>query len=127
MSGYLDEARRIYDAAMNSTGPRVNFMQDLACAQFFALLQIAEVLGGDDKDVQDLAAAFVAGPGKLLKLPGESDLEPRTIGWLAYYSDRSGMALFFNEIDALRYAVDSSMSVTELKEGDVFDQLGRPR
>lgn len=42
MSEHLDEARRIYEAAMTSVGPRSNFVQDLACAQFLVLLHIAE-------------------------------------------------------------------------------------
>lgn len=62
--------------------------------------------------------------------PGIDDLmhdDPKTVCWLAYYSDFSGMSVFFNEIDALRCAVDSSMSVIELKEGDVMDQITAKR
>ena len=49
--------------------------------------------------------------------------EPKTVCWLAYHSDYSGMSVYFNEIDALRCAVGSSMSVIELKEGDVMEQI----
>lgn len=31
--------------------------------------------------------------------------------WAAYYSDRSGVAIFATEIEALRYAVTNSMQV----------------
>ena len=46
-----------------------------------------------------------------------------TICWLAYYSDWSGMAVFDNELDALRHAVGSSMEVIVLHAGDVRDQI----
>jgi len=36
--------------------------------------------------------------------------EPRGV-WVAYYSDRSELAIYATEIDALRRAVDSSMAV----------------
>lgn len=56
-------------------------------------------------------------------LHAQPDPEPKTICWLAYYSDYSGMSVFFNEIDALRCAVGSHMEVIELKEGDVMEQI----
>lgn len=31
--------------------------------------------------------------------------------WLAYYSDWSGISMFASEVEALRHAVDNSMSV----------------
>lgn len=31
--------------------------------------------------------------------------------WATYYPDRSGMAIFASEVDALRYAVGNSMQV----------------
>lgn len=43
--------------------------------------------------------------------------EPEVRGWLAYYSDWSGMTFFTNEIDALRLAVDHGMKVMALTDG----------
>ena len=41
--------------------------------------------------------------------------------WIAYYSDRSGVVPFGSEIEALRYAVDKSMTVRRVPFGeDVF-------
>jgi hypothetical protein len=40
------------------------------------------------------------------------------IGWLAYYSDWSGMSVFKDEINALRFAVENSMLVMPLRDGD---------
>lgn len=41
--------------------------------------------------------------------------------WLAYYSDRSGAAIFATEIEALRHAVEWSMAVRFVLFGqDVF-------
>jgi hypothetical protein len=37
----------------------------------------------------------------------------RTI-WMAYYHDFSGMGLFATEIEALRYAVNHSMTVVKI-------------
>lgn len=45
----------------------------------------------------------------------------RPIVWLAYYSDWSGMAVFSEEIDALRHAVErSGMHVALLANGQTF-------
>lgn len=41
-----------------------------------------------------------------------ADLDGPGFVWLAYYADRSGMAVFDRELDALRYAVEHSMLVT---------------
>lgn len=44
--------------------------------------------------------------------------------WLAYYGDWSGMALFNNELDCLRYALAGSMQVARVKLGvDLRDQV----
>lgn len=39
--------------------------------------------------------------------------------WLAYYGDRSGVAVFGDELEALRYAVERSMSVKWQPWGEV--------
>lgn len=41
---------------------------------------------------------------------GFHSLDPRGV-WVAFYSDRSGIASFGTEIDALRFAVDHGMEV----------------
>lgn len=38
-----------------------------------------------------------------------------SVVWMAYYSDWSSFALFATEIEALRYAVEKSMHVRELR------------
>lgn len=38
--------------------------------------------------------------------------------WLAYYPDQSGWRIFKSEIAALRFAVDTSMSITFLHYGE---------
>lgn len=45
------------------------------------------------------------------------------IVWFAYYSDWSGMAVFDNEVDALRHAVEHHMEVAGLHSGDVKEQI----
>jgi hypothetical protein len=40
--------------------------------------------------------------------------------WLAFHSDFSGMAVFHNELDALRYALEHGMKVLPLDHGDEF-------
>lgn len=50
--------------------------------------------------------------------------EPKhTVCWVAYYTDMSAVAVFNNELDALRHAVGTSMYVIEAKAGDVMDQI----
>jgi hypothetical protein len=42
--------------------------------------------------------------------------------WVAYYYDRSGVAVFETEIEALRYALANSMQVKRAPFGvDLFD------
>lgn len=42
--------------------------------------------------------------------------------WVAYYHDRSGAAVFKDEIDALRYAVERNMEVKLVHWGhDIFN------
>lgn len=43
--------------------------------------------------------------------------------WFVYYSDYSGFAVFHDELSAYKYAVEHSMSVAEIKDGDVMEQL----
>lgn len=40
--------------------------------------------------------------------------------WVAYHHDRSGMAVFGEEVEALRYAVVNSMAVAFWRFGDDF-------
>lgn len=47
-----------------------------------------------------------------------SDEQPRGF-WLAYYSDWSGIAAFPTEIEALRHAVDKSMTVMFCEWGEI--------
>lgn len=50
-----------------------------------------------------------------------------TVCWMAYYDDWSGCAVFPTELEALRYAVGSSMQVIECHAGDVREQIERER
>lgn len=43
--------------------------------------------------------------------------------WFVYHSDFSGFAVFLNELEAYKYAVEHSMSVANIKTGDVREQL----
>lgn len=44
--------------------------------------------------------------------------------WVAYYSDKSGLVIFDEEIDCLRHAVENSMKVSEVTLGEsVWEQL----
>lgn len=46
--------------------------------------------------------------------------------WVAYYSDRSGAAVFPTEVEALRYAVEVSAAVQFVEWGeDVFTKATR--
>lgn len=47
-------------------------------------------------------------------------MNERIIGWMAYFADYSGMAVFGAEIDALRYAVENGMKVCPVKDGEEF-------
>lgn len=48
--------------------------------------------------------------------------------WIAYYQDRSGLAIFESEIEALRRAVEHSMQVAYVKYGaDVWESIGGAR
>jgi hypothetical protein len=38
--------------------------------------------------------------------------------WVAYYSDWSSLSIFHSEIDALRFAVDKSMDVIFVPDGE---------
>lgn len=49
--------------------------------------------------------------------------ESSTVCWMAYYNDFSDMAVYDNEIDALRYAVNNHMEVIELRPGSVNQQI----
>lgn len=40
--------------------------------------------------------------------------------WIAYYSDMSAVAVFVTEIEALRHAVDGSMSVIWVRSGQTI-------
>lgn len=48
--------------------------------------------------------------------------------WIAYYTDFSDVAIFFEEIDALRYAVgNSGMEVMQAGAGSLKEQIKTPR
>ncbi len=48
--------------------------------------------------------------------------------WLAYYPDLSGVAVFDEEIDALRYAVEKGMDVMFCDFGkDLGEQIQKAR
>ncbi|XTP37112.1 hypothetical protein ACORG1_13220 [Mycobacterium sp. TJFP1] len=65
-----------------------------------------------------IAGALTGEPEPIGELIGE-----RTVCWLAYYSDFSGMAVFPTEIEAHRHANGTTMEVVELRAGDVRDQI----
>ncbi|MBP6526305.1 MAG: hypothetical protein KA249_12955 [Dermatophilaceae bacterium] len=52
--------------------------------------------------------------------------------WVAFYDDMSSWNVFGTEIECLRYAVEHTMSATELKSGEGrmkaldLDDFGRP-
>ena len=43
--------------------------------------------------------------------------------WFCYHTDFSGFAIFDNELDALRYAVEKSMECQQVINGDIKEQL----
>lgn len=43
--------------------------------------------------------------------------------WFCWYDDFSGFAIFDNEMDALRYAVEHSMNCKQVVNGDLKEQL----
>ena len=48
----------------------------------------------------------------------------QTILWCAYYTDRSGVVIFAQEIGALRHAVEHHMEVKRIETGvDVWEQV----
>lgn len=49
--------------------------------------------------------------------------DPKNTVWFAYHTDLSGFAVFLDELEALRYAVENSMQVREVTQGSVHEQL----
>lgn len=43
--------------------------------------------------------------------------------WFCYWLDFSGFAIFDNELDALRYAVENHMECKQVVNGDLKEQL----
>jgi hypothetical protein len=54
-----------------------------------------------------------------ITIPGLQPPQPLSGVWLAYYTDWSGLAVFATEIEALRYAVDHTMSVAFREWGEI--------
>jgi hypothetical protein len=66
------------------------------------------------------------------RMRAQAPLPPLQSVWVAYYSDGSGHALFQQELQALRHAVDRSMSVAEVRLpcedlGQVLRERGKLR
>lgn len=63
-------------------------------------------------------------PHRHTGFPGDpGDCVTYTGAWLAYYVDRSGMAIFGSEVEALRYAVEESMQVRFWPFGTGFNRV----
>lgn len=57
---------------------------------------------------------------------GLTPVTPARGAWLAYYPDHSGLAIFGDEVEALRYAVEHSMQIIFWEYGqDVTDATKR--
>lgn len=75
----------------------------------------------------DSTASRTASEGRVTRDNDYSVPDPTSRVWMAYYHDRSRVALFDTEIDALRHAVDNGMQVIELRLPceDVFKEAVR--
>jgi hypothetical protein len=58
-----------------------------------------------------------------MTLRDQTAADPRL--WLAYYGDFSGLAIFTDEISALRYAVEKEMKVKPVVPGEDLREQAR--
>lgn len=79
---------------------------------------------------QTEAIAKAVDQGRSIQVFGETYVPAVRRGgaWLAYFHDRSGLAVFDEEVEALRYAVSNTMSVLFWRYGaDLGDALREAR
>ena len=55
---------------------------------------------------------------------GAARPDDEAVIWVAWYSDFSDVAVFYDELEALRHAVAHHMELTACRPGSVREQLG---